>query len=264
MSVLVGVVVFANDAYAVNTKSKVSGSVASSTIASSTIKRAVKLDQTTARLQTRADKEIDRRITGLNKLQEKIQGMKKVSDTEKAGFATTIQGQINLLNNLKVKINADIDAATIKTDVQSITKAYRIYALILPQVEIFAAADRLATTVDLLLDYADKLQTRITAAQDAGKDVSALQSLLADMKNKIAEASVKSASATIGIVGLKPDNGDKTVMESNLKALKTAKNDIKVGTQDIKDANKLGLKIRTGLKASEKPTATSTATTTLE
>jgi hypothetical protein len=276
VAAVLAAVVFANPVFAnalspVKVKANASSTIikdmkfkvnASSTIASSSVKRVVKLDQVTAKLQERADKEIDRRTDALNKLQEKIQGMKKVSTASKATFTTTVQGQINLLENLKVKIEAAADAATLKTDVQSITKAYRIYALILPQMEITAAADRLASTSDALSAYVAKLQTRIMTAQTAGKSVASLQTLIDEMNTKIADAKARAASALSGIAGLKPDNGDKTVMASNTTALKAARDNIKAGTQALKDANKAGLKIRDSLKDLTKPTATSTATST--
>ena len=262
IAALVGVALLANQAEA---KLAVNASTTADSVASTSVKRAVKLDKVTANLQARADKEIDRRVVNLNKLQDKLQEMKKLSSADKSSFVTTIQGQINLLDNLKVKINADTDAATLKTDVQSITKAYRIYALVLPQTQIVAAADRLASTTDLLTAYVAKLQTRVTMAQNAGKDVTALQALLTDMGTKIADAGVQAAKAIAGVSFLKPDNGDKTVMASNAAALKDARTAVRVGTQDLKDANKDGQKILKALKAfAVKSTATTTATTTSE
>lgn len=237
--------------------------------ASTTAKRATKLDQSQTRLQTRAGNEIDRRIAALNRLQERIQGMKKISAAAKNSFVANVQAQINLLNNLRIKINAeDTDGTTLKDDVQSITKAYRIYALILPQIEIVAAADRLASTADSLSTYAVKLQARAVVALSEGKNVTTLQALLTDMNAKISDAKDRSAKAIAGVINLTPDNGDKTTQSVNLAALKAARTDLRTGTQDLKDAHKIGLKIREGLKnfakADAKANATSTATTTSE
>jgi len=227
--------------------------------ASSTARKTARLEATATRLQTRANTEIDRRVTALNKLQTKIQEMKKVTDTEKSSLTSAVQAQINLLNNLKTKISADTDSATLKTDVQSITKAYRIYALILPQTSILAAADRLSSTTDLLSAFETKLQARIATDQTAGKDVTSTQASIADMTAKIADAKTQAQAAIAGVSGLVPDNGDKTIAASNLAALKTARNAIKTGTQDLKTAYKDGLAVRLDLKKIEKVTATSTS-----
>ncbi len=261
--VFLGVLALANQVSAATTGPNLGDSVrvGSSTTASTT-RRAVNLDKLTANLQTRATKEIDRRVTALSSLLTRVQAMVKVSDSEKATFNTTIQAQIDLLNNLKTKIAADTDVATLKTDVQSITKAYRIYALVLPQIQIIAAADRLASTTDLLTAFAVKLQTRITAAQTAGKDTTNLANLLTDANNKITDANNQSLNAMTGVISLKPDNGDKTVMTANTAALKAARANIKTGTQDLKTAYSDGMKIQAGLRAFEEKNATSTASTT--
>lgn len=262
--VLVGVAVLASPVFAENgdsNKSRLSDDSLklrnnASTTASTTIRKATKLDQVSARLQERANKEIDRRITNLNKLEEKIQGISKLSSTEKASLVLTIQNQISLLSNLKIKINAETDAATLKTDVQSITKAYRIYALVLPQIEIIVAADKISTTANTLSDLSVKLQSR-------SKDVVAIQQLLADMNAKIADAQVKASAAIAGVKALVPDNGVKSIKDANDNAFKAARDSIKAGTKDLKDAKKIADKIRNSLKIGEKErSATSTATTT--
>lgn len=244
--------------------SNVSAATSTST-ATTTIKatKASKLDQVSVKLQAKANKEIDRRIVAMNKLLEKIQNMNKVSSANKTSFATTVQAQINLLNNLKTKIAADTDIATLKADVQSVTRAYRIYALILPQMEIMASADKLASTTESMAALSAKLQTRITTEQNAGKNVTALQTLLNDMNMKITDANVQSVKAITGVVVLKPDNGVKTVMTANNATLKTARTAIQTGIKDLKDAKKDATKIRVGLKAFATSTvATSTATST--
>ena len=226
-----------------------------------TARKIAKLEATAVRLQTRANTEIDRRLGALNKLSTKIQDMKKISTTDKNAFVATTKSQINTLNDLKIKIGADTDAATLKTDVQSITKSYRIYALILPQIAIAAAADRLSSTTDLLVALQTKLQARIVTDQTAGKNVSALQTNMTDITAKIADAKLQIQAAVSGVAELKPDNGDATILAANNTALKTARTAIKTGTQDLKTAYKDAQAIRLSLKKIEKATATSTAVT---
>ena len=51
-----------------------------------------------------------------------------------------------------------------KTDIQSITKGYRIYLLILPlEARIAAASDRIVTITSLMTDLSAKLPARITS-----------------------------------------------------------------------------------------------------
>ena len=205
-------------------------------VGSSTVQAAVDAHITTAK--DRADQEIDRRVAKLNDLTTQVQAMIKVSDAEKANLAGAIQAQINDLTTLKTKIDADTDTATLKTDVQSITKGYRIYVLVMPQAMIEVAADKLQTTASLFTDFSAKLQTRIAEGQAAGKDTSSATSQLNDMNAKVADVNVQMSAAVSHVSGLQPDNGDKTVQASNTAALQKARADLKVAQADLVAARK--------------------------
>lgn len=214
------------------------------------------------RIKARAGEEITRRITALNELNTKVGAMKKVSDADKATLAGQIQTQVVTLTTLKTKIDADTDIAVLRTDVKSITASYRIFMLIIPRGHIIAAADRMSTIADEMTALGAKIQARITAAQTAGKDVTALNALLADFTAKLADAKTQSQAAIAKVVPLNPDNGDTAVMQANNAALKAARADIKAGTQDFKNAREDVEKIRKGLKEFHLPTSTSTTSVT--
>lgn len=202
-----------------------------------------------ADMKDRANREIDRRVTALNAVIARVGEMKKVSDTDKAALVAKAQDNITVLTTLKTKIQADTDLATLKTDVQSITKAYRIFMLILPQIHITAAADRMGTTADMLTTIVGQLQTRITAAQTAGHDVSAMQAKITDMQAKIADANTQYANAEHSVAGLVPDQGTQATIDSNKATLVSARAMIKAGGTDLKTARDDAKNIRTALTA---------------
>lgn len=211
-----------------------------------------------ANLIKRADREISRRITNLNSLATRIGAMKKLSSSEIISLTSSIQNEVSILTTLKTKIDGDTDLATLLTDVQSITKSYRIYMLVIPQSRIMAAADRVLTIVDNLNTLGGKLQTRITAAQSAGKDVSALQTALADFTAKVADAGTQAQAAVGEVTGLVPDNGDQTKMQANNAALKDARLKIQAAQQDFVAARKDAGTIAKGLRALGGGSASST------
>lgn len=200
-------------------------------------------------IKTRAGEEIDRRITALNTLTTRIGYLKRVSDAVKSSISSTAQTQITELTALKAKIDADTDLATLRTDVKSITASYRIFVLVIPQGHLLAAADRINTIADSLTAIGGKLQTRISDAQSAGHDVSALQTALTDFNAKVADAKTQAAAAISAITGLTPDQGDKTKLQANQAALKNARALIKTATQDLDAARKDARTIMQGLKA---------------
>jgi hypothetical protein len=209
---------------------------------------------------TRADNEIARRVTALNSLSARVQQMQKVTDQFKESLQTSIQGQVSGLNTLQVKIDADTDAKTLKADVQSITQSYRIFALILPQGRIAAAADREVTIVGMMTTLGTKLQTRIAAQQSSGTDIGALSNALSDLSAKLSDAQAQSQQSVTISATLVPDGGDKTKMTANTTVLKTAQADLQEAQKDLVAARKDIATIMTGLNVSA--TASTTVTTT--
>ncbi len=189
-----------------------------------------------ARAKAKADQEIDRRIENLNDLLTRVQGMHALADADKAAIRATVTNQVNMLTALKGKIDADTDAATLRTDVKSITSSYRIYALIIPQVRIIAAADRIVTIANQMQQLSAKFQARISEAQGAGFDMTAALAALADYNAKVADAGAQAQAAVTEITTLSPDNGDKASMTANANALKDARAKIVAAQKDLRDA----------------------------
>jgi hypothetical protein len=191
--------------------------------------------------ENRADQEITRRITALNALDARVNAMVRLSGDEKSSLSSTIASQVSLMNTLQAQIAADAAAnstTSLKVDIQSITKSYRIFALIIPQGAIAAAADRIETTAGLLSTIGTKLQARLTDAANAGNNTSADVTALADMNAKIADANVQAQAAVTETASLQPDNGVATVMASNTATLKDARSKIMAAQADLTAARK--------------------------
>jgi hypothetical protein len=190
-------------------------------------------------LNTREDKardrgtrEIERRITILTDLNAKVQDMGKVSGAGKDAIAGMVQSQITALEALKTKIGSDA-STTLKADLQSITKDYRIFALVIPQGHITVAADKIHASAALMTTLSGKLSTRLTDAATAGKDVAKLQATLSGVATKIADANATADAAVALTADLKPDNGDQSVMASNKAALKAAREKIQAALKTL-------------------------------
>jgi len=216
-----------------------------------------------SKLIAQSDKEVVQRINSLNALLTRVQAMKKVSDAGKANISSQIQAEITNLNNLKAKIDADTDTTTLKADLKTITADYRIYMLIVPQIQIIAASDRIDTISTNFSTVVAKLQTRITAAQTAGKDVSSVQTAMTDIQSKITDAQTQAQNAVNGVSALIPDQGNQTTAQANTSALKSARTDIKNATQDLQTADrdaKTIVKILISISPKSQVSASSTKT----
>ena len=105
------------------------------------------------------------------------------------------------MNSLATQITADGNSTTsLKTDIQSITGSYRIFALIIPQGAIEAATDRIMTIVSDMTTIGTKLQARIGSSASAS-----VTSALADYNAKIADANTQAQAAASKISSLTPD-----------------------------------------------------------
>ncbi len=203
----------------------------------------------------RSDTAIAQRIDKMNALIERINSMKKLSDAEKSALAASLQNEITELNTLKAKIDADTAAATLKTDAQSITKSYRIYALVLPQAAIAAASDRALTIVDSMNALAIKVQTRISQLP-SGTDTTSMQSSMSDITAKMADATTQANTAVTETASLVPDQGNTTTAAANTAALKDARTKLKAAQQDIVAARKDFTSVVQAIRAILKPVTT--------
>lgn len=220
----------------------------------------VKVDAKLQAAKDKAYKEIDRRIQALNDLSTRIAAMQRVTANFKQALATDVQNQVTGLTQLKVKIEADADVETLKADVKTITESYRVFMLVVPRARIATAADREVTLITMMNQLGAKLQARISAAQSAGSDVTALMTALTDMSTKLKDANSKAQAAVSVSATLTPDEGDKTKAAQNAAALKAARTDIQGAHKDLIAARKDAETIIKGLRALHVPgAATSTA-----
>ena len=213
------------------------GHVASSTLM---IEREARQASTTqahiAAGQNRGDNMLDQRVLSLQSLISRIQGMKFVSDSDKSTVEGVLNSEIAQLGNLKNKIGTDTSTTSLKNDVDSITKSYRVYALVQPQAQITAAADRVLNIVSSFSTILSKINARLASSTLASSTVA--QTALSDITTKLADAKTQ-ANAVIGEVsGLVPDNGNSTVAASNTVALKNARAKVGVAQKDLTAARK--------------------------
>lgn len=212
------------------------------TAASKAAERKEQIQTTTIQnLQTKATKEIERRIVSLSRLVSKVNDLKRVTSDQKAALTSQIQTEITNLTNLKAKIQADTDLTTLRTDVKSIVASYRIYALFIPKINILTAGDALLNATDKLLNVHTDLSQRIVTAKSGGADTTQAETTLAQMKAKIDDAIVQTNSAIAIVTPLTPEGypGNTTALSNARKALAAARKDVAEASHLAREALKL-------------------------
>jgi hypothetical protein len=184
----------------------------------------------------RGNSEISRRLSTLNKLSDKVNNTAKLTADDKASLSSEITAEIDSLNNLKTKLDADTTLSDAKTDAQAIINDYRVYALIVPKVNLVKTADDQQVAEGKLSALAAKLQTRISAVKAAGKKVTSLESELTNLNNKVSTAQAISGNIESSVINLQPSdyNSNHSVLSGDRNQLKTAQTDIQAALTTTK------------------------------
>jgi len=174
---------------------------------------------------------INQRVSSLGELISRIQNMKNLSDAGKMSLIASLRSEITSLNTLEGNIASTTSTSTLKSEIESITNNNRVYALVEPQTQIMAAADRITTLVISLNAIYTKVNARLGSSTN-----STVAGSLSDFSVKITDATAQANAATALVSNLKPDNGDKTIAASNKTALKSAHSNIVIAQKDIQAA----------------------------
>ncbi len=221
-----------------------SGDCTASSTSTKCIEKANKAASSTAeknlkkltKAQEKADKETDDRIEKLNKLISRIQDFKNIQDSQRSSIIATIQALIAHMTTLKNEIDASASTTTVSNDRKTIAQDYRITALAIPQLNIVAASDRIMTIVTMMGVIGTKIQARLALEPNLAS--SSVQTMLADLAAKIADAKTQSQNAFNEVSPLLPDGGDKAKMAANTATLKDGRAKIKLAQKDLDAASK--------------------------
>ncbi|MDE1975162.1 MAG: hypothetical protein KGI49_01485 [Patescibacteria group bacterium] len=219
--------------------------------------------------QNRGQNEITARISNLNKLLTRIQSMRNLSSGEQASLSAEIQAEITAMSALQTKIQGDVSTTSLQSDLRSIAPDFRIYMLIEPQISLLSAVDRINTLISDFRTIQSKIQARVSGDASLSSNTT-ITADMSDMTAKLSDASAKASDAENEIVGLKPDQGVQTTMQSNLATLKDARGKIHAAQQDLVaarkdagDAVKLIIGSDRGLMTSTSATTSTSASTSV-
>ena len=185
---------------------------------------------------SKGDQEITRRLATLNKLDSVINSADKLSAADKATLTSQVNDEITNLTNMKSQLDAETTLTGAVADAKSVISDYRVYALIVPKVYLVKTADDQQAIETKLTTLSQKLQTRVSAAQTAGKDVSSMQAKLSDMNSKIAAAQSLSTTIESAVINLQPTDYDSnhSVLSGDRTQLQTARSDLQTAYNDAK------------------------------
>lgn len=162
-----------------------------------------------ATIQARAVKEIVQREDTLGKLEAQVLSSTKLNSTDQSALSTELTSEASGLETLEGQIKADTTADQASTDEATIFTNYRVYAVMVPKVELLTIADNQQNIEAKLTTLAASLQVKITADQTAGKDltdVASAQTELTAMSAYISDAHQISTTIESDVSPIVPNN----------------------------------------------------------
>ncbi len=196
--------------------------------------RAVQSDlKLISQIQQKSQNEIGRRVESLEKLSQRIQEMKRITQSGKNTLIAQLQTQIDALNDLKAKLAASGDASTAVEFEKKIANDFRIFSRIVPQGYLNAAIDRIDLMAQKLQGLSAKIAAKIAEAKAAGNDTAKLEESVADLNQKIAHAKTQADTAKNALASIVAGN-DTAQNETNRKILLASRENIKTAEKDLK------------------------------
>jgi hypothetical protein len=201
---------------------------------------AAKLNPSVSSLRAVGDCEIDRRLTTLGNLQTSVDNAAALTSADRSALTTILTNSKSGLGTLKGKIDADSTVASLRTDINSISADYRVYALVSRQVNLGRSDDQIAATATRLTSAASEIQTAITTGQNAGKNEAAAAARLAAMQAAISAAQAQVNGQAALVLALTPaqwNAGTATpVLNADRGAVATARGDLRAAGADARAA----------------------------
>ncbi|MGD0018130.1 MAG: hypothetical protein ABSD62_02655 [Candidatus Limnocylindrales bacterium] len=149
---------------------------------------AVKAGVSIETLRAFGDCEVARRYTTLDKLSGRISSSKVLTSSDAAALSSEVASTKSGLVSLKAQIDAESSLDALKAEVRRIATDFRVYLLVVPQVNLVNGADAVQAAKAKFDDVSTKLTARIAAAKAAGKDTTAAQADLDAMNAAVAQA----------------------------------------------------------------------------
>jgi hypothetical protein len=139
-------------------------------------------------LKAFGDCEIGRRITTLDALSARITASKVLTSAHAAALQSEIGSTKSGLTSLKATLDAETTVVALKADIAKIVTDYRVYVLVVPQVNLMNGADGVIAAQSRFATVNTRLTAAIAAAKAKGKDTTAAQASLDAMNAAVTKA----------------------------------------------------------------------------
>jgi len=188
-----------------------------------------------ASIKTRAATAISTRDSALQGALTAVNSNHYLASADRSAIVSTINGDLTGLNALAPVIQADTTVSQARADYDSIFTSYRVFALVLPQARLAAAADDITGSVLPRLEDAQSRLESLLAGADQSKDTAAVQAAMADLQKQLSGMASNTSGVSATVLGYKPAdwNSNHAVLAPARADLVSARGDAKQARADI-------------------------------
>lgn len=176
------------------------------------------------------------RIKVLNVGINRLKKAKRISDADRNSLISDLQSNIDNLNALKAKIDAETDIEALKSEIKSIFVDFRIFMVVLPRDKGLFVVARLNNAVSKLESVSSQLESVINEFKQAGKDISEVEGYLNTLKSDLANAKSDLDQAKFTFSSMTPEKDEEahSMVENGLKFIKAARDNLKDAVNQAK------------------------------
>ncbi len=139
-------------------------------------------------LKTHGAAEVDRRLAMFQTVSTRLASSTQLTAVDKTTLGKLVEDQVTTLGALKSKLAAENDLTAARKDVQAIIDEYRVYGLLVAQISLVTASDRMAETNTQLMTVVTELQKKADVLKKAGKETTDVQKDIDAAKTAITAA----------------------------------------------------------------------------
>lgn len=157
-------------------------------------------------IQNKGMDEINQRFITLNNLSTQVSSSTKLTPSDQASLSSQITTTVTSLTALKTQLATDTTVDQASTDVAGIFSNFRVYALVVPKVQLITITDNQLNIESQLSAKVQLLQAQIAANTSTAKSVSTAKILLTGMNNLVTSSQTISSTVRNDTISLQPSN----------------------------------------------------------
>ncbi|WP_426626151.1 hypothetical protein ACPPVW_09035 [Leifsonia sp. McL0607] len=199
--------------------------------------------RTLAEIQASGAKAISDRETKLTAAIAKVTSDTYLTSSDRSTILGTLNADLVAMKSSASTIAADTTTTQATSDLKTVLRKYRVYAVALPQARLASDADRLTGTTLPKLTKEQSTLAGLLSGKDKAKSTTALQSDLSDMSAQLSTASHDASGQASAALGVTPSTYDSnrsalSSVKSSLESARTAAHKAQTDAKAIRQALK--------------------------